>query len=202
MLPVLGPDTPLTRLEWSNGGRQQVLSLKESFESRGSLYQYDKCLMVMRGMFDYAIDRSWMQPSNLVMGSKQAKSKHNPTPNPSLEWGPLPKFFEDPERNELGASVLTLLAVKVLVMTFLRCGSLTPARWEEFDLKKDLLTIPAERMKTGGTHQVPLTDPLKDVLERLRSFNGDQEYVFFSPRGRTLSHVHRDSLNNRLKNMG
>ena len=202
VLPVLGPDTPVNRLEWSNGGRQQVLSLKESIESRGSLYQSDKCLMVMRGMFDYAIDRGWMQPPNPAMGSKQAKSKHKSTPNPSLEWGQLPKFFEDLERNEPGAAVVTLLAVKVLVMTFLRGGSLTPARWEEFDLKKDLWTIPAERMKTGRQHQVPLTDPLKDVLETLRSFNGDQEYVFFSPRGRTFPHVHRDSLNNHLKNMG
>ena len=148
VLPVLGPDTPVNRLEWSNGGRQQVLSLKESIESRGSLYQSDKCLMVMRGMFDYAIDRGWMQPPNPAMGSKQAKSKHKSTPNPSLEWGQLPKFFEDLERNEPGAAVVTLLAVKVLVMTFLRGGSLTPARWEEFDLKKDLWTIPADRMKT------------------------------------------------------
>ena len=202
VLPVLGPDTPVNRLEWSNGGRQQVLSLKESIESRGSLYKSDKCLMVMRGMLDYAIDRGWMQPPNPAMGSKQAKSKHKPTPNTSLEWGQLPKFFEDLERNEPGAAVVTLLAVKVLVMTFLRGGSLTPARWEEFDLKKDLWTIPAERMKTGRQHQVPLTDPLKDVLETLRSFNGDQEYVFFSPRGRTFPHVHRDSLNNHLKNMG
>ena len=202
VLPVLGPDTPVNHLEWSNGGRQQVLSLKESIESRGSLYQSDKCLMVMRGMFDYAIDRGWMQPPNPAMGSKQAKSKHKSTPNPSLEWGQLPQFFEDLERNEPGAAVVTLLAVKVLVMTFLRGGSLTPARWEEFDLKKDLWTIPAERMKTGRHHLVPLTDPLKDVLETLRSFNGDQEYVFFSPRGRTFPHVHRDSLNNHLKNMG
>ena len=202
VLPVLGPDTPVNRLEWSNGGRQQVLSLKESIEQRGSLYQSDKCLMVMRGMFDYAIDRGWMQPPNPAMGSKQAKSKHKPTPNPSLEWGQLPKFFEDLERNEPGASLVTLLAVKVLVMTFLRGGSLTPARWEEFDLKKDLWTIPADRMKTGREHQVPMTDPFKEVLKQLRSFNGDQEFVFFSPRGRTFQHIHRDSLNNHLKNMG
>ena len=87
-------------------------------------------------------------------------------------------------------------------MTFLRGGSLTPARWEEFDLKKDLWTLPADRMKTGREHQVPLTDPFKDVLKKLRSFNGDQEFVFFSPRGRTFQHIHRDSLNNHLKNMG
>ena len=200
VLPVLGPDTPVNRLEWSNGGRQQVLSLKESIESRGSLYQSDKCLMVMRGMFDYAIDRGWMQPPNPAMGSKQAKSKHKP--KPSLEWGQVPKFFEDLERNEPGASLVTLLAVKVLVMTFLRGGSLTPARWEEFDLKKDLWTIPADRMKTGKAHQVPLTAPLKEVLNELRQLNGGNEYVFFSPRGREYQHVHKDSLNAHIKKMG
>ena len=137
------------------------------------------------------------------MGSKQAKSKHKPTPNPSLEWGQLPKFFEDLERNDPGASLVTLLAVKVLVMTFLRGGSLTPARWEEFDLKKDLWTIPADRMKTGREHQVTLTDPFKDVLKKLRSINGDQEFcVLQSQRSDVSAHVHRDSLNNHLKNMG
>ena len=73
---------------------------------------------------------------------------------------------------------------------------------KEFDLKQDLWTIPAERMKTGRAHQVPLTDPLKDALEILRLLFGHQEYVFFSPRGWTFPHVHWDSLNNHLKNMG
>ena len=57
-------------------------------------------------------------------------------------------------------------------------------------------------MKTGRQYKVPLTDSFKDVLERLRSFNRDQEYVFFSPRGRTFPYVHRHSLNNHLKIIG
>ena len=94
VLPVLGPDTPVNRLEWSNGGRQQVLSLKESIESRGSLYQSDKCLMVMRGMFDYAIDRGWMQPPNPTMRSKQAMSKYKPTPYPFWTGGSCPSSLK------------------------------------------------------------------------------------------------------------
>ena len=131
--------------------------------------------MVIRGMFDYAIDRGWMQPPNPAMGSKQAKSKHQPTPNPSLEWEQLPKFFEDLECNEPGALVVNLLAVKVLVMTFLCGRSLTPARWEDFDLNKDPWTIPAERMKTGRQYEIPLKDTLNDLLEIRRLFNVDQK---------------------------
>ena len=98
--------------------------------------------------------------------------------------------------------MVILLAVKILVMTFLRVGSLTPAKWEEFDFKKEIWTIPADRMKTGKIHKVPLTEPIKDVLNRLHTFTGDTDYVFFSPRGREYQHVHRDSLNAHLKKMG
>ena len=37
--------------------------------------------------------------------------------------------FLDLERNARGVSLVTLLAVKVLVMNFLHGGSLTPIRW-------------------------------------------------------------------------
>ena len=43
---------------------------------------------------------------------------------------------------------------------------------------------------------------IKDVLNRLHTFTGDTDYVFFSPRGREYQHVHRDSLNAHLKKMG
>ena len=62
VLPVLGPDTPVNRFERSVGGREKILQLKEGIEARGSQYQFDKCFMVMRGMFDYPIDRGWLQP--------------------------------------------------------------------------------------------------------------------------------------------
>ena len=37
----------------------RVLDLKKRIEARGSLYQSDKCLMVMRSMFEHAIDDGW-----------------------------------------------------------------------------------------------------------------------------------------------
>ena len=202
VLPVLGPDTPVNRLEWSNGGREKILRLKEGIEARGSLYQSDKCFMVMRGMFDYAIDRGWMQPPNPALGSKQTKSKHKAKPNPSLEWNQLPKFFEDLERNDPSASLVVVLSVKVLSLTFCRVGSLVPTKWEEIDLKKDIWTIPGERMKKGKDHVIPLTEPIKELFETLRSFNGDREYVFFSTRGRVKPHISRDSPNHHLASLG
>ena len=90
-------------------------------------------------------------PDRTTKAAPRAKS------NPSLEWEQLPQFFEDLESNNANAALVVRLAVKVLVMTFLRVGSLTPARWEEMNWKRNLWTIPADRMKTGKAHQVSLT---------------------------------------------
>jgi len=56
--------------------------------------------------------------------------------NPSLEWGQLPKFIEVQERNEANAALVVRLAVKVLVLSLLRVGSLKPARWKELDSRR------------------------------------------------------------------
>ena len=48
----------------------------------------------------------------------------------------------------------------------------------------------------------PLTEPLKDVLNRLHELNGVNDHFFFSPRGREYEHVHKDSLNAHIKKMG
>ena len=91
-----------------------MLSLKESIESRGSFYKSNKCMIVMRGMFDYAIDRGWMHPPNPAMGSKQSKSKHKPTPNPSLSKA-VAQFEDWSARTRRSGG--DPAAVKVLVMT-------------------------------------------------------------------------------------
>lgn len=81
-------------------------------------------------------------------------------------------------------------------------GTLTLVRWEELDFKKDLRTIPADRVKTGKLHQVLLTQPLKEVFGELSQLNGTNDHVFFSPRGREFEYIHKDSLNAHIKKMG
>ena len=208
IIPKFGAETPIKNLAWDakqpdgKTGRQAILDFKKEIEGRGSKVASEKMLGVMRGVFAYSIDQAWMNEPNPAQSSRFSKAQHKPQPNPSLDWDQLPKFFDDLERNDPNAALVILLAVKILVMTFLRVGSLTPAKWDEFDFKKEIWTIPADRMKTGKSHKVPLTEPIKDVLNRLHTFTGETDYVFFSPRGREYQHVHRDSLNAHLKKMG
>lgn len=61
------------------------------------------------------------------------------------------------------------LALEYLILTAARSGEVRGACWREIDLKKKLWTIPAERMKAGNTHIVPLSAAAVDVLHRARA---------------------------------
>ena len=208
VMPVLGGATPVEHFSWDHkhpggkNGRQVVMDLKADIERRAPVHA-DKVLMVLRQVFDHAIDQGWMaRDQNPALGTKGNKSKHKPTPHPTLRWEQLPEFFQVLEQNQANGSHITICAVKVLFMTFLRVGSMTPMRWSELDYEQDLWIIPAERMKSGKEHVVPLTDPLKELLESLRKIYGDAEFVFPSPRGRGDGHLNPYSINQHFIRMG
>ena len=208
VLPVLGASTPVEHFSWDHkrpggkNGRQVVLDLKADIERRAPVHA-DKVLMVLRQVFDHAIDQGWMpRDQNPALGTKGTKSKHKSTPHPTLRWDQLPVFFQALEQNQANGSLITIFAVKVLFMTFLRVGSLTPMRWSELDYEKDIWVIPAERMKSGKEHIVPLTDPLKELLESIRKLFGDEGFVFPSPRNMSEGYLNPYSINQHLIRMG
>ena len=84
VLPALGPSTPLKDLNWSTGGRQAVVALKEGIANRGAACQSEKVLMVLRGVFSYAIDRAWMETPNPAL-----KTATMPSRRSTGDWTPL-----------------------------------------------------------------------------------------------------------------
>lgn len=62
------------------------------------------------------------------------------------------------------------LALEFLILCGSRSGEVRGAKWSEFDLKSKLWTIPADRMKVGKEHVVPLSDAALSVLERTRPY--------------------------------
>lgn len=78
-------------------------------------------------------------------------------------------------------------ALRFTVLTASRTGETIGALWSEIDLKARLWTIPAERMKAGVTHRVPLSDA---AIELLKSLPRDGALVFpGSRRGKPLSNM-------------
>jgi len=68
-------------------------------------------------------------------------------------------------------------AIEFIILTASRTGEVIGARWSEVDLDKAVWEVPAERMKGGRPHRVPLSDGAKRVLQIL-GHHRRGEYVF------------------------
>lgn len=72
--------------------------------------------------------------------------------------------------------------LRMLILTGQRRTEVAEARWSEIDLTKREWTIPAERMKAGAAHVVPLTDDVLAILKALPRFKHG-EYLFSTTLG-------------------
>ncbi len=100
----------------------------------------------------------------------------------------VPKSYAYIKPNELGqylakleaydGAVQTKLAMKLLLLTFVRTGELRAAAWAEFDLDRAEWRIPAERMKMREPHTVPLSRQAIAILKELQALTGQLRYVF------------------------
>ena len=85
------------------------------------------------------------------------------------------------------AALATRLAFRFLVLTAVRSGEVRGARWDEIDLEKAVWTVPADRMKGGRDHRVPLSDQAIKVLREAQSSTDSSGLVFPSVTGRVMS---------------
>ena len=100
---------------------------------------------------------------------------------------------------ESGAHPGTVLALEFLVLTAARSGEVRKARREEFDLEGAVWTIPAERMKAGREHRVPLSPRALEVLDEARRRLPGAGTVFPTPTGRTQPHPYMALLLHELE---
>ena len=98
-------------------------------------------------------------------------------------------------------SVVTVAALKLAPMVFVRPGELRAAEWSEIELDKATWDIPAEKMKMKQPHVVPLSEQAIEVLRELHSITGRGQYVFPSVRSirRPMS---ENTINAALRYMG
>lgn len=89
-------------------------------------------------------------------------------------------------------------ALEFAILTAARSGEVRGAVWAEIDLQAGVWTIPAERMKAGRAHRVPLSNRALELLEGLRRFEG-VEYVFAGQGDKPLSDMTMTAALRRMK---
>ena len=92
---------------------------------------------------------------------------------------------------ESPASLSSKLCFRFLVLTAARSGEARGAVWEEIDLDAGVWEIPAERMKGGELHRVPMSRQSVEVLKEASVLGNGSNLVFPSPTmaGRALSNM-------------
>ncbi len=90
-------------------------------------------------------------------------------------------------------------ALEFLILTAGRSGEVLGARWEEIDFEKKLWTVPAERMKAGEEHEVPLSPRAVVLLKELVETRQNDFLFPGQRRNRPLSGSSMEMLLRRLK---
>jgi len=115
---------------------------------------------------------------NLKGALQAVKSKHLA----HLNEKQLPDFLQKLERydTDYRGSIITKLAFKLMILTFVRSNEIRGAKWDEIDWDKKEWKIPAERMKMKETHIVPLANQSIEILKQLYDITGNSYsgYIF------------------------
>ena len=156
-----------------------VLEVIRAVESRGALDVASRVLQRTNAIFRYAIQtgRAIYNPASDMKGVlKTRKVEHRST----ISRGELPHFLM--KLDSYSGNPITKLALRLIILTFVRTGELRGARWEEFDVGQGEWRIPAERMKMRSPHIVPLSPQALAVIEVLRPLTGQFDLLFPSQR--------------------
>ena len=130
----------------------------------------------IKTVLDVAKSKGYRTGENPVTEIREAKVlpqvKVRPKHHAAMPWQDVPAFYAELQNRPA-------IAAKALMFTCLtgsRTSETLNAQWPEFDFDTAIWTVPAERMKTGTEHRVPLTKEMITILEPLKAMNSD--YVF------------------------
>lgn len=116
--------------------------------------------------------------------SKMRKVEHHP----ALPYAELPSFMAA-LREQQG---IAARALEFLILTAARKGEVIGMRWSEIDLAEKVWMVPAQRMKSGREHRVPLSARALVILQEMQSLRpGDADaYVFTIKKKSMLDLLH------------
>jgi integrase len=109
-----------------------------------------------------------------LLGDQKKTDKHHA----ALAYGDVPGFVAKlRKRGDAGAA-----ALEFVILTATRLGETVDATWGEFDLAARLWVIPAERMKAGKEHAIPLSARTCQILADMEKARAGDRVFAVSPR--------------------
>jgi integrase len=148
---------------------------KTPLQGRRALFAWERVL-------DFAKAKGWRQGDNPASWRgcheyrfarvRETDRKHWD----ALPYEMMPEFMEVLRKKQ--ARSIGAVALEFCILTAARSGEVFGMQWSEIDWDKQTWTVPAERMKAGREHVVPLNDRAIELLTLQKQYSSGSEYVF------------------------
>ena len=176
----------------------QVIKVLQPVANLGKLETVTRVCRNINEIMTFSVNTGIIEHNRLA-GIGKAFAAPKVTNQPSLKPEELPKLLT--ALNYANIKLLTRCLIEWQLHTMTRPSESACALWNEIDRDKQLWIIPAERMKKGRPHTVPLTSKTLALLDTIDSITGECEYIF--PADKTnKKHINKQTANKALERMG
>lgn len=154
-----------------------ILAAAKKIEQRGAVEMAKRSIPLVGAIFRYAIRQGFIENDptpHLGEALKPRKVKHMAR----IELSELPTLLQ--KIDSYGGDPVTIAAIKLMTLTFVRTIEMRFMEWSEVDFQKKEWRVPAHKMKMELPHIVPLSKQAIEVLESLRPLTGHRNYVFYN----------------------
>ena len=178
---------------------RELLTALRKIEESGKLETAKRAKIKAGQIFRYAVLEGKVKadPTTSLRGAlKPPKNRHHAAITDPVQVGELLRAIDG-----FTGQLVTLAALKLAPLVFVRPGELRHAEWAEFDLDGAMWRILPERMKMRAAHLVPLSKQVLMILRELHPLTGTGRYVF--PGLRSASRpISENTVNAALRRLG
>lgn len=176
-----------------------VLACLKRVEDRGSAYMAKRTLNTLAEVYEYAIAQTLCDRSPCVGIDKalaKTTTRHMAAVTTPEALAGLLKSM-DAFKGTFPVKIAMTLAPHL----FMRPVELRKLQWSWIDFDAQMISIPAEMMKSRRPHLVPMSSQVIELLREIKPLTGHLEYVFPSARDpkRPMSEA---AINAALKRLG
>ena len=186
------------RLPIRNVTAAHLLEILQAMERRGAETYALQLRQWCSAIFRYAVVtlRADTDPASALKGAV-----HRPKINHSDPMSVEQIADFKARLSKYGGNRTTVLALRLMLYTFVRTAELRKAPWNEFDVDGAEWRIPAERMKMRRPHIVPLSRQATALIRELNKITGAGDWLFPNFR-RPNDVMSATTINRALEHMG
>lgn len=180
---------------------KDIINVLNHIQNRGTIETAHRLFTQISSVFKYAVSHEYAErnPCNDMDKNhvlKKVQTQHYATITDNEQIG---KLLYD--INKYSGAYAVRMALRFAPHVTVRPYNIRYARWKDIDFESRFWRIPAEDMKMKQEHLVPLTNTVLKILNEIKNFSGDGEYIF--PSDRNPSKPFSDTtLNKALTRMG